>query len=64
MHTVHLRPGNKEDTRHPRVQCHGAPPSCHGVGAAMGHQLMGYNGKIPGEVDERFKSHAWKACVG
>lgn len=20
--------------------------------------------RFPGEVDERFKSHAWKACVG
>ena len=23
-----------------------------------------YNGELFGEVDERFKSHAWKACVG
>ena len=23
-----------------------------------------YNARLRGEVDERFKSHAWKACVG
>ena len=23
-----------------------------------------YNGGLAGEVDERFKSHAWKACEG
>ena len=23
-----------------------------------------YDGGLAGEVDERFKSHAWKACVG
>jgi hypothetical protein len=25
---------------------------------------IGYDGRLAGEVDERFKSHAWKACVG
>ena len=27
-------------------------------------EFIAYNTGLHGEVDERFKSHAWKACVG
>ena len=31
----------------------------------LGRQfILGYDVRLAGEVDERFKSHAWKACVG
>ena len=38
-------------------------PACTPVKFAS-NRLVVYHSALAGEVDERFKSHAWKACVG